>query len=269
MPTFHDPHADARETAEALRRLAHATAAIEDPRTVYEVIGNLLASTRYLGQVTDQLAQNHHRSAARATTDHGDPLAARTLISDTIDALRTASARLDQAEVSLDQASGKAGQIAWKPDDPQHRWLSIVFLQGEEADPVMKIIDRQGTDAAIEFLAGWDVGDETVDAALENGYVYDAPPQTPADRVATRDVYALTYSPDLGYVGLTRQIDALPDPALLGIDTPAEVEAPAAEAPVTGEPARGRHRGRERREGASWFLPDAISEVAEARGIIR
>src|SRR5699024_5839973 len=136
MPTFHDPAADAREAAEALRGLAHATAAVEDPRVMYEVIGNLLASTRYLAQVTDQLAQNHHRSAARATTDHGDPLPARTLLSDTIDALRTASARMDQAEVSLDQASGKAGQIAWKPDDPQHRWVSIVFLQGEDADPV-------------------------------------------------------------------------------------------------------------------------------------
>src|SRR5690606_5346337 len=168
MPTFHDPAADAREAAEALRGLTHATITIDDPRAMYEVIGNLLAGTRYLAQVTDQLAQNQHRSAARATTDHGDPLAARTLISDTIDALRTASARMDQAEVSLDQASWKAGQIAWKPDDPQHRWVSIVFLQGEDADPVMEIIDRQATDAAIAHLAGCDDGAETVGEAMEH-----------------------------------------------------------------------------------------------------
>lgn len=262
MPTFTDPLADAREAAEALRGLAHATITIDDPRVMYEVIWDLLASTRYLAQVTDQLAQNHHRSAARATTDHGDPLAARTLISDTIDALRTASARMDQAEVSLDQASGKAGQIAWKPDDLQHRWVSIVFLQGEEADPVLEIIDRQGTDAAIKYLAGWDHGEETVSDAMENGYVYDTAPHSAADRLATSGDYALTYSPDLNYVGLTRRIDAPnPDAPASGTTTPPLPE-PA--------PRRGRHRGPARSEGASsWFRPDAIDEVAENRGLFR
>lgn len=262
MPTFHDPAADAREAAEALRGLAHATITIEDPRAMYEVIGNLLASTRYLAQVTDQLAQNHHRSAARATTDHGDPLAARTLLSDTIDALRTASARMDQAEVSLDQASGKAGKIAWKPDDPQHRWVSIVFLQGEEADPVMEIIDRQGTDAAIAYLAGWDHGEETISDAMENGYVYDTAPHSAADRLAASGDYALTYSPDLNYVGLSRRIDAPnPDAPASGTATPPLPEP---------EPRQGRHRGTARSEGASsWFRPDAIDEVAENRGLFR
>lgn len=261
MPTFHDPAADAHEAAEALRGLAHATITIDDPRAMYEVIGNLLASTRYLTQVTDQLAQNHHRSAARATTDHGDPLAARTLISDTIDDLRTASARMDQAEVSLDQASGKAGQIAWKTDDPQHRWVSIVFLQGEEADPVREIIDRQGTDAAIAYLAGWDHGEETVSDAMENGYVYDTAPQSAADQLATSGDYALTYSPDLRYVGLSRRIDA-PDP-----DAPAS----GAAIPPLPEPElrRGRHGGPARSGAASWFRPDAIDEVVENRGLFR
>lgn len=262
MPTFHDPSADAREATEALRGLAHATVSIEDPRAMYEVIGNLLASTRYLAQVTDQLVQNHHRNAARATTDHGDPLAARTLISDTIDALRTASARLDQAEVSLDQASGKAGQIAWKPDDPQHRWVSIVFLQGEEADPVREIIDRQGADAAIAYLAGWDYGEETVSDAMENGYVYDTAPQSAADRLATSGDYALTYSPHLGYVGLSRRIDAPdPDAPASGTTTPPVTEA---------EPRRGQYRRPALSEGtSSWFRPDAIDEVAENRGLFR
>lgn len=261
MPTFTDPLADAREAAEALRGLAHATITIEDPRAMYEVMGNLLASTRYLAQVTDQLAQNHHRSAARATTDHGDSLAARTLLGDTIDALRTASARMDQAEVSLDQASGKAGQIAWKPDDPQHRWVSIVFLQGEDADPVMEIIDRQGTDAAIAHLAGWDYGEETVSDAMENGYVYDTAPHSAADRLATSGEHALTYSLDLGYVGLSRRIDA-PNP-----DAPA---AGTTTLPVPEpEPRRERHRRPARPEASSWFRPDAIDEVAENRGLFR
>ncbi|WP_454158821.1 hypothetical protein [Microbacterium lacticum] len=261
MPTFHDPAADAREAAAALRGLAHATAAIEDPRAMYEVIGNLLASTRSLAQVTDQLAQNHHRSAARATTDHGDPPAARTLISDTIDALRIASASMDEAEVSLDQASVAAGKIAWKPDDPRHRWVSIVFLQGGEADPVMEIIDRQGTDAAIAYLAGWDQGEESVSDAMENGYVYDTAPQSAADRLTTSGDYALTYSPDLGYVGLSRRIDAPnPDGPASGTKAPPMPEL---------EPRRGRHRGPARSGASSWFRPDAIEEVAESRGLFR
>lgn len=261
MPTFHDPAADAREAAEALRGLTHATITIDDPRAMYEVIGNLLAGTRYLAQVTDQLAQNQHRSAARATTDHGDPLAARTLISDTIDALRTASARMDQAKVSLDQASWKAGPIAWKPDDPQHRWVSIVFLQGEEADPVMEIIDRQGTDAAIAYLASWDYGEETVRNAMENGYVYDDAPQSAADRLATSGDYALTYSPDLNYVGLSRRIDAPnPDAPSSGTVTPPLPEP---------QPRRARHREPAPSGASSWFRPDAIDEVAENRGLFR
>ncbi|WP_300080746.1 hypothetical protein [Propioniciclava sp.] len=272
MPTYSDPHADAREASEAIRGLAHATQHVEDPDVLYPIIGETLATTRRLGQVLDQLARAHQHHTGRATTDDGDPAAGSQLAFETAAALHEASALVDQADTTLDRAFNRAGRIAWQPARDE-RWISVVFLQGGEADPVIEMIDRQGTDAAIEFLAGWDAGDETVQDALENGYVYDTPPQTPADRVATRDVYALTYSPDLGYVGLTRQIDTPPDPDLLGIDTPVQADAPAAKAPAVGtpaaeEPARGRHRGQDRRDG-SWFLPDAIADVAEARGITR
>ena len=267
MPTFYDPEKDAAEAAEAIRGLAHATQHVEDPNMLYPVIGEMLATTRRLGQVLDQLATAHQRHADRAATDDGDRAAGAGFASEAATALKEASAHVDQADTILDRALNRAGRIAWQPEASDGRWISVVFLQGDEAGPMLELIDRQGTDAAIEFLAGWDMGDETVDAALENGYVYDAPPQTPADRVATRDVYALTYSPELGYVGLTRQIDAPPDPALLGIDTP--IEVPAAQARGAVEPAgRGQHGGPQRYEG-SWFLPDAISEVAEQRGITR
>lgn len=80
-----------------------------------------------------------------------------------------------------------SGRVAWHA--PAHeldreavsteaprRWISVVFHQGAEADEVLDLIDRDGSDAAIEYLRGWDYGDETTDAALENGYVYDEPP---------------------------------------------------------------------------------------------
>jgi hypothetical protein len=145
-----------------------------------------------------------------------------------------------------------------QPPDPepqdrgQHRWVSIVFLQGAQADQVLDLLDRDGADAAIEHLAGYDDGDDTVQAALENGYVYDAPPTGMLDRTATRDVYTLVYSPFLGHVSLLREYDALPDPALLGIDNP----APAAEAHGRSAQRTTGHAGR--RE-ADWFAGPARS----------
>lgn len=260
MPTFHDPRADASEAAEALRGLAHATQHVEDPRVLYPVIGEMMAATRNLAQVLDQLATAHQRHTHRATTDDGDRAEGAVHAHEAATALKDAAAKVTDADLILDRASSRAGRIAWQSDTPQQRWVSVVFIQGDEASPVLEMIDRQGTDAAIEFLAGWDLGDETTDAALENGYVYDAPPHTPADRLATRDVYALTYSHDLGYVGLSRQYDQLPDTALLSIDTP--VPAP------TDALREGLHRGPRRWEG-SEFLPDAIAEVAERRGLTR
>lgn len=185
-------------------------------------------------------------------TDSGDREAGSQLTFEAAAALHEAAAHIGQADTVLDRASNRAGQIAWRPEEPQNRWVSVVFLQGSEAEPVMEIIDRQGPDAAIAYLAAWDYGEETVSAAMENGYVYETAPQTPADRLVTDGDYALTFSPDLGYVGLSRRIDA-PEPDPVN-DT------------AVGRGA-GRHRGAGRPDGASWFLPDAIAEVAETRGL--
>ncbi len=90
------------------------------------------------------------------------------------------------------------------------RWISVIFLQGEEADKTLDLIDRSGPTAAIEYLQQWDFGDETTDAALENGYVYDRIPAGSTDRtLANADSpYALTYSPPFGYVSLLRRYQA-------------------------------------------------------------
>lgn len=123
----------------------------------------------------------------------------------------------------------------------ERRWISVVFLQGEEADKVLGIIDRDGTDTAIDHLAQWDFGDETTHAAFENGYVYDIPPRGALDRIATRDAYTLTYSPFLGHVALLREHDALPNPALLGTDTSHVAPPTPAEKGAAGQ-APTRHR---------------------------
>ena len=103
---------------------------------------------------------------------------------------------------------------------PASRWISVIFLQGEAADKTLDLIDRSGPTAAIEYLQQWDFGDETTDAALENGYVYDRIPAGSTDRTLANDdsPYALNYSPPLGYVSLLRrylatsEVDLVPAP---------------------------------------------------------
>lgn len=141
--------------------------------------------------------------------------------------------------------------------EPARRWISVVFLQGSEADEVLDLIDQAGTDAAIEHLAGFDYGEDTVQAAMENGYVYDAPPTGATDRLAVRDVYTLTYNHTLGHVGLLREWDALPDPALLGIDTP----HPAAARP-TSAPSRNPRAG----GGHDWFAAPPGTDASRPWG---
>ena len=96
------------------------------------------------------------------------------------------------------------------------RWISVVFLQGDEADAVIGMIDHRGAIVAIEHLQQWDYGDETIDAALTNGYVYDRIPAGRTDRIIEDDgsPYALTYSKQFGYVSLLRRYPHEPEPYL-------------------------------------------------------
>ena len=91
------------------------------------------------------------------------------------------------------------------------RWIHVVFLQGDEADAVLDMIERVGPGTAIHHLSQWDYGDETTDAALVNGYVYDEIPQSRTDRVIADNTsaYALTYNYYFGYVSLLRPFTAV------------------------------------------------------------
>lgn len=256
MATFSDPSADAAEAAEAVRGIAHALHAADHPRDVYDVVGELLSLTRRLTSVTGQLAGKIAHHQRLAADDHGDRQAGARAAQSAITRLREASAIFDQAETALDHACQAASRIAWQelPDAvPPHRYVSVVFLQGEDADRVLDTITLKGADHAIEELAGHDFGDETVDAALESGYVYEQPPTGQLDRVATRDVYTMVYNPFMGHVGLYREHDALPDPVLLGIEDPPAHAAPATPAAAAvREPSRADRLGTPRVGRASY-----------------
>lgn len=207
MPTFENPTADAAEASEALRGLAHATRGFENPADTYAVIGDLLGGVRSLRQVLHQLAAAHITHSRSARTDDGNAQAGLRAAVAAADQLQQASALLDRIETNLDAASQHSGTIAWQPalkNQPSRRWVNVVFLQGPDADKVLAIIDRDGTDAAIAQLSGYDFGEETTQAALVNGYVYDQIPTGALDQIASSTEYTLAYNRDLGHVSLFR-----------------------------------------------------------------
>lgn len=282
MPTFHDPLADAAEASEALRGLAHASRVLDNPADTYTVFGDLVAGMRSLRQVLDQLATTHLAHRDRAHDDNGDHTAGAQDASAAADELHQAGTLLDQAYDRLDAAFSHSGRIAWHPDPTlsesiEHqqateepvlrRWISVVFLQGDEADDVLELIDRDGPDAGIEHLTGFDYGDETTDAALENGYVYDEPPTGALDRVVTEGDYTLTYNPALGHVSLLRAHTIPPDPALDDTDVVPVREAIAGisaldpNAPAT-VPARSQRASAV--PESDWFAGPARSTTTPA-----
>jgi len=215
MPTFDTPTTDAAEASEALRGLAHATRVFENPAGTYTVLGDLLAGARSLRQVVDQLATAHVTHRLRAHDDAGDQAAGATSALAATTELQQAVVLLDGVHDRMDAAMSASGRIAWHPepgkDAPASRWVSVVFLQGQDADEVLAIIDRDGTDAAITHLSGYDMGEETTQAALINGYVYDNIPTCPLDRVVTSGDYTLTVNHDHGHVSLLRTHSELPE----------------------------------------------------------
>lgn len=223
MPTFSDPNADAAEASEAVRGLAHALRAVDHPRDVYNVLGELALLNSRLTAVTAQLAGSIERHQRLALDDYGDRAAGTVAARAVAQELTESSRRFVATGTSLDRAFQLAAQIAWE-DAPSpalgSRYIGVVFLEGEAADRILDMIPLYGTDHAIGELVAHDAGADTVEAALENGYVYDEPPLGSLDLTATRDEYTLVYNPFMGNLGLYRAHDALPDPALLDIKEP-------------------------------------------------
>ena len=260
MPTFDNPTADATEASEALRGLAHATRVFEDPADTYAVLGDLLAGVRSLAQAVNQLATAHVTHRVRAHDDAGDQAAGATNALTATAELQQAAALLDAVHDRVDAAMAASGRIAWHTEPTEtlsvSRWVSVVFLQGQDADEVLAIIDRDGTDAAIEHLAGFDMGEETTQAALVNGYVYDTIPTGPLDRTATHGIYTLTYNHDHGHVSLLSRQPESQD---------SDAEAPASRTTPVRQGARRQARVVE--EDDDWFAPSQSSSMSRGRSL--
>lgn len=258
MPTFYDPGADAGEASEALRGLAHATRTFENPQDLYGVLGDLLSGMRSLKQVLDQLSAAHVKNRPRAFDDHGNHAIGSKDALAAADELHQAATLIDQAEERLDTAAGAASRVAWHEVPASEapavaRWINVVFMQRQEAGEVLDMIDADGALAGLNHLRYWDYGDETTSAAMENGYVYDAPPSGPLEHELRDGEYHLAYSHAFAHVALYRihtvdTVDQLPDDAR-------RLTAPSA-------PSRGRESQR-----VSWFEPASITAVKRQRGL--
>lgn len=256
MPTFYDPGADAGEASEALRGLAHASRGFEHPQDMYGVLGDMLSGVRSLRQVLDQLATAHASNRPRAFDDSGDHAAGSKDALAAADELHQAATLIDQAEDRLNAAMSAAGRIAWHAEPSQHqvavrRWISVCFLQGEEAGEVLQMIDDAGVDAALGHLKNWDYGDETTQAALENGYVYDLPPTGPLEQEVRSGNYDMTFSHSFGHVGLYRLHEISPGDAISDQNI-----LHATEVAHDLSPSQ-----------SSWFEHPCIAAVKRARGL--
>ena len=258
MPTFYDPGADAGEASEALRGLAHATRTIDHPQDMYSVLGDLLSGVRSLRQVLDQLSTAHASNRDLAFDDYGDHASGSADALAAADELHQTATLIDQAEDRLNVAMSAAGRIAWhtEPATEQvavRRWVSVVFLQGSEADEVLDMIDRGGPDTAMEYLKNWDYGEETTDAAMENGHVYDLPPAGVLDREVRDGDYQMTYNHSFGHVGLYRLHTIEPGDAL--------------EDQPTRRPAIAHAESLRTVPDGSWFEHPGVATVKQSRGL--
>lgn len=261
MPTFTDPARDASEAYEALRGLAHASRTFEDPSDTYAVIGDLLGGMRAMRQVLDQLA-NAHLSRQHHVTDESREYsggAAEALAA--ADELHQAATLIDQADARLSAAMTHSGRIVWNPQDRMvERWVGIVFLQGEDADRALDLIDAQGIEAGIDHLSQWDYGAETTNAAMVNGDVHDSAPVYAGDRQAETGNYAMTYNLQGGHVALYRRHLIRAEDA---IDPPAETHVPTRHSTRTHETTGRRSAVRE----GGWFEHPGVAAVKQARGL--
>lgn len=220
--------------------------------------GDLLSGVRSLKQVLDQLSTAHVENRTHAVDDHGSHVIGSKNAQEAADELHQAATLIDQAEERLNAAAGAASRVAWRevPDTdtpPVARWIRAVFLQGQEADEVLDMIDADGGLAGLNHLKSWDFSDETTSAAMENGYVYDIPRSGPLEREVRDGDYHLAYSHSFEHVALYR----------LHGDEPAD-QLPDDNRTLGAPSASNRTREQQR---TSWFEPASITEIKQQRGL--
>jgi len=81
------------------------------------------------------------------------------------------------------------------------RYEDVVFLQGDEADEALEILDNQGEDAAMDYLAQWhSPGHHMGSSDLSHGS---------SDYTYEKDGYIMSWNTSLGYIGLQYELSKM------------------------------------------------------------
>jgi hypothetical protein len=117
MPTFSDPVADADELREAVRGLAHATRSIEDPTSIYPVLGAVSTSLASLSQSLHQLGDFHDGPTRKQAWMNGDAHAGRAASYRESWELHRAAEMIHQVAECVDRAHEIEATIAYDIHD--------------------------------------------------------------------------------------------------------------------------------------------------------
>ena len=128
MPSFNDPVADADEFREAVRGLAHATRSIEDPTSIYSVLGSISSALASLSQSLHQLGDFHDGPSRKQAWMDGDLNAGRAASYKVSWELHRAAEMVHQVAECVDRAHEVEATIAYDIADypslaPVHRPL--------------------------------------------------------------------------------------------------------------------------------------------------
>jgi hypothetical protein len=113
MPTFHDPVVDADEFRESVRGLAHATRSIEDPTSVYSVVGAVSSALASLSQSLHQLGDFYDGPARKQAWTSGDPNVGRAASYKVSWELHRAAEMVHQVAECVDRAHEIEATIAY------------------------------------------------------------------------------------------------------------------------------------------------------------
>lgn len=131
MPTFNDPVADADELREAVRGLAHATRSVEDPTSIYPVLGAISSALATLTQALHQLGDFHDGPATKSVWMSGDPQAGRASSYRVSWELHRAAEMVHQVGDAVNRAHEIEATIAYDASDfPLARVLSTTRDRG-------------------------------------------------------------------------------------------------------------------------------------------
>ena len=117
MPTFNDPVADADELREAVRSLAHATRSVEDPASIYLVLGSISSALASLSQSLHQLGEFHDGPTRKQAWMSGDTHAGRAASYRESWELHRAAEMIHQVAECVDRAHEIEATIAYDIHD--------------------------------------------------------------------------------------------------------------------------------------------------------